>query len=76
MDGACMRMGERRDVYRVLVRKPEGKRALWRHRRRWDDNTKLGLQKVGYGVVDWIELAQDRDRWHVFVTAVMNIRVP
>ena len=60
--GHLARMGERRDVYRVLVWKPEGKRALGRPRRRWEDYIKMDLQEVGCGVVDWIELAQDRDR--------------
>ena len=55
------RMGERRGLYRVLVGKPEGKTPLGRPRRRWEDNIKMGLQKVGCGVMDWIELAQDRD---------------
>jgi hypothetical protein len=69
-------MGERRGVYRVLVGKPEGKRPLWRHRRRWEDNIKMDLQEVGCGGVDWIELPQDRDRWRPLVSAVMNFRVP
>ena len=71
-----MHMGERRGVYRILVGKPEGKRPLGRDRRRWVDTIKVDLQEVGYRVVDWIELAQDRDRWWAFVTAVMNLRVP
>jgi len=69
-------MGERRSVYRVLVGKPEGKRALGRPRRRWEDNIKMDLQAVGCGGMDWIELAQDRDRWRAFVNAEMNLRVP
>jgi hypothetical protein len=59
-------------VYRVLVGKPEGKRPLGRPRCRWEDNIKMDIQEVGFGVVDWIELTQDRDRWWAFVTAVMN----
>jgi len=69
-------VGERRVVYRVLVGKPEGKRPLERSRRRWKDNIKMDLQEVGCGGVDWIELAQDRDRWQALMSAVMNLRVP
>ena len=68
-------MGERRGVYRVLVGKPKGKRPPGRHRLRWEDNIKMDLQEVGSGGVDWIELAQNRNRW-VLVTAVMNLWVP
>ena len=68
------RMGEKRDVYRVLVGKPEGKRPLGRPRRRWEDNIKMDLQEVGCRGVEWIKLSQDRDRWRVFVNAVMNLR--
>jgi hypothetical protein len=69
-------MGEGRGVYRVLVRKPEGKEPMSRPRCRWKDNIKTGLQKVGCGCMDWIELAQDRDRWRALVNAVMNFRGP
>jgi hypothetical protein len=69
-------MEERKVVYRFLVRKPEGKRLLGRPKRRWEDNIKMDLQDVGCGSLDWIDLAQDRDRWRVLVNAVMNIRVP
>jgi len=64
-----------RGVYRVLVRKPEGKRPLGRPMRRWEDNIKMGLQEVGCGGMDWIEVDQDRDRWQELVNAVMNLRV-
>ena len=63
-------------MYRVLVGKPEGKRPLGRPRRRWEDNIKMDLQEVGCGGMDWIELAQDRDRWRTLVYAGMNLRVP
>jgi len=70
------RMGEGRGVYKVFVGKPEGKRPLWRPRRRWEDNIKMELQEVGCGGMDWIELAQDRDRWQALVNVVMNLLVP
>jgi len=69
-------MGEGRGVYRILVGKLEGKRPLGRPRRRWEDNIKMGLQEVGCGGMDWIELAQDGDRWRALVNAVMNLRAP
>ena len=70
------RMDEERGVYRVLVGKLEGRRPLGRLRRRWVDNIRMDLQEVGYGDMDWIGLAQDRDRWRTLVSAVMNPRVP
>jgi len=70
------RMGERSGEYRVLVGKPEGKRAFGRPRRRWENNIKMDLQEVGGGFGDWMELAQDRNRWRALVKAVMNLRVP
>ena len=73
--GHVARMGERRDVCRVLVGKPEGKRPLGKHWPRWEDNIKMDLQEVGCGCMDWIELTRDRDSWQAFVNSVMNFRV-
>ena len=70
------RMGEGRDMHRVLVGKPEGKRPLGRTRRRWEDNIRMDLQEVGVSCGDWMELAQDRDRWRALVGTVRNLRVP
>ena len=72
--GHVARMGEERGTYRVLVGKSEGKRRLGRPRSRWVDNIRMDLQEVGCGYVDWIGLAQDRDRWRTLVSAVMNLR--
>ena len=69
-------MVERRSVCRVLVGKPEGKKPLVRPRFRWEDNSKVDLQKTGCRGMDWIDLVQDRDRWQALVDMVMNIRVP
>jgi len=69
-------MGERRGLYRVLLGKPEGKRPFGRPRHRWEDNIKMDLQEVGCRGMDWIELAEDRDRWRAYVNVVMNLRVP
>jgi hypothetical protein len=70
-------MGEGRGAYRILVGRPEGRRTLGRSRRRWEDNMKMELQEVGWGGggMDWIDMAQDRDRWRAVVNAVMNLRV-
>ena len=70
------RMGEGWCVHRVLVGKPEGKRPLGRPRRRWQDNIKMDFQEIGGGCGNWMELAQDRDRWRALVSTVMNLRVP
>jgi hypothetical protein len=73
--GRVARMGEGRNVYRVLVGKPEGKRPLGRRRRRWEDGIKMDLREIGWGDVEWIHLAQDRESWRAVVNAVMNLRV-
>jgi len=73
---ACGRMGRERWVYRVLVKKQEGKRPLGRPRRRWVDNIRMDLQEVGCGYMDLFGLAQERDMWRTLVSAVMNLRVP
>jgi len=74
--GHVARVGDRSGVYRVLVGKPDGKRPRGRSRRRWEDNIKMDLQEVGFGGMDWMELAQDRDRWRALVSTVMKLRVP
>ena len=74
--GQVAHMGEERGVYRVLVGKPKGRRPPGRPRRRWADNIRRDLQEVGCVYMDWFGLAQDRDRWQMLVSAVMNLRVP
>jgi hypothetical protein len=68
-------MGEERNMYRVLMGKPEGKKPLGRPSRRWEDRIRMDLREIGWGSVDWIQLAQDRDWWGAFVDTVMNLRV-
>ena len=76
MGGACSAYGGEKRRIHVFVGKPEGKRPLWRPRNRWEDNIKMDLQEMGCGGMDWIELAQDRDRSRAAVSTVMNLRVP
>jgi hypothetical protein len=74
-EGHVERMGDRKGAHRALVRKPAGRRTLGRPRHRWKDNIKMDLREVGWGGMDWINLAQDRDRWRALVNTVMNLRV-
>jgi hypothetical protein len=74
--GHVPRVGEKRNAYRLLVGKPEGKRPLGRPRRRWLDNFRMDLGEVGWSDVDWIGLAQDRNRWKALANSVLNLRVP
>jgi hypothetical protein len=69
-------MEEKRYTYRILVGKPERKILLGRPKRRWEDNTKIKLRGIGWGGMDWIDLAYDRDQWRALVNTVMNLRVP
>jgi hypothetical protein len=69
-------MGEKRNAYRLLVGKPEGRRPIGRPRRRWLDNIMMGFVEVGWGDVDWIGLAQDREGWRALVNSILNLRVP
>jgi hypothetical protein len=72
----CSTNGEKRNAYRILVGKPEGKRPLGRPRRRWLNNIKMGFRETGWGGMDWVDVAQDRDQLRALVKAVMNLRVP
>jgi hypothetical protein len=75
MGGSCSTNGEKRNAYRLLVGKPEGKRLLGRPRRRWVDNIRMDLGEVGWGDVDWIGLAKDRNRCRAVVNSVLNLQV-
>jgi hypothetical protein len=70
------RIGEKRNAYRILVGKLEGKRPIGRPRRRWVDNIEINLREIGWGGMDWIDLAQNMEQWMAFVNTVMNFRVP
>jgi hypothetical protein len=74
--GHLAHMGEVRGAYNILVGRPEGRRPLGRPRRRWEDNIKMNLTEIGFGDVQWIHLAQDRDMWRALVNTVMNLRFP
>jgi hypothetical protein len=74
--GHVARMGEKRNAYRLLAGKPDGKSPLGRPRRRWVDNIRMDIGEVGWGDVDWISLAKDRNRWRALVNSVLNLRVP
>jgi hypothetical protein len=76
MGGLCSTNGGEKDAYRLLVGKPEGKRPLGSPRRRWVDNIRMKVGEVGWSDVDWIGLAQDRNRWRALVNSVLNLRVP
>jgi hypothetical protein len=76
MGGPCSTNGENRNAYRIFVGKPEGKRPLGRPRRRWENNIRMDLGEVGWGDVDWIDLAKDRNRLRAVVNSVLNLRVP
>jgi hypothetical protein len=74
--GHVARMGDRRNAYKILVGKPEGKRPLGRPRLRWEDNTRMDLREIGWGGMDLTDLAQDRDQWRALVNTILNLRVP
>jgi hypothetical protein len=75
-EGHVAPMGEKRNAYGILAGKPEGKRPLVRPRRRWVDNIKIYLRETGWGGMDWIDVAHDRDQWRALVNTVMNLRIP
>jgi hypothetical protein len=73
---ACSTNGEKRNAYRILIENPEGKRLLGRPRRRWVDNIQMDLRDIGWGGMDCVYLAQDRNQWRALVNTIMNLRVP
>jgi hypothetical protein len=75
-EGHVAQMGAKRNAYRISMGKPAGKRSLGRQRRRWVDNIKMDLREIGWDRVDWIDMAQDRDKWRALVNTVLNLRVP
>jgi hypothetical protein len=76
MGWACSTNGEKRNACRILVGKPEGKRSLGRPRRMWEDNIRMDLREIGWGGMNWIDMAQDRDQWSALVNTVINLQVP
>jgi hypothetical protein len=76
MDRACSTNGEKSNAYSVLVGKPEGERPLGRPRHKWVDNIKMDHTEIGWGRMDWIDLAEDREQWRALVNTIMNLRVP
>jgi hypothetical protein len=76
MGRECSTYGEKRNAYMISVGKPKRKKPLGRPRRRWEDNIKMDLREIGWGGMDWIDLAQDRDQWRALVNTIMNLRVP
>jgi hypothetical protein len=76
MGRACSTNWDKRNAYRILVGKPEGKRPLGRPRRRWVDNIKIDLREIDWGGMDWNDLAEDKDRWRAFISTAINLRVP
>jgi hypothetical protein len=76
MDRECSTQKDKKNAYRILVRKPEGKIPLGRPRHRWENNINMTLREIGWDDMDWIHLAQDRDQWKALVSSVMNLRVP
>ena len=76
MGSSCSQDGVSRSAFKILTRKPTGKRPLERHRRRWEDNIRMDLEEIGVDVGNWVDLAQDRDYWRALVNVALNLRVP